>query len=464
MFSMPRPVHFIPRHLAILVGLLSLGYGVNAQAASKDLATIYQEAASNNATYQAARMTYEAARENIPITFGALLPSVTVNPSGTLFSRNFQSHVTTSEFSLNATQQVFNYGDWATYTQAQFQLKQDALTYAQALQTLISTTATDYFNVLEAQEQLKFAIANVRSNKENLDQAEQQYKVGLKAITDVQSAKATYESAVATEINDRNQVQDALETLSALTGQSEQDLTPLKTDFPKITPSPADPDIWSKTALKHNLTVLLAKEQIEVDQAGVQVQKAAFLPTANVQGNYAFAHASGDSTHTTTASINATWTVFSGFSTVHSVKQQELTQASDQDTYLQTQRDISSQTQSDYLTVLSDIAQIDAYKQAVVSGEASVKAAKAQYQVGTTTIYDLLQEQTNLFQAEQEYATALYQYINDSLKLKTDAGLLSANDIAAINNWLAPATASDTASDTASSTASNNDSNHNKAS
>jgi len=410
-------------------------FGMSAFA--ENLASVYQEAAQNNATYQAAGMTYEAAKELVPIARGNLLPNISL--SGTSFSRNLQSDVDTSSFGLTATQQVFNYADWKTYTQSQFQLKEDALIYQQALQTLINTTATDYFNVLEAQEQLKYAMANVRSNKENLDQAEQQYKVGLKAITDVESAKATYESAVATQINDANQVQDALQTLSALTGQPEKELDQLKDDFPKLKPSGAA-DAWVKTAMKHNLNILLAQEQVEIDQAGVDIQKANFYPSLNAQGTYAYSHSSGTGTETTTVSANANWTIFSGFSTVHSVKQAQLTTSSDQDMLLQTQRNTHSQIMSDYLTVISDISQIEAYQQAIISGEASVKAAKAQYQVGTTTIYDLLQEQTHLFSSEQQYASALYQYIKDCLQLKTDAGLLSPQDISAINHWLETST------------------------
>jgi len=400
----------------------------------EDLESTYQEAAENNASYQAAGMTYEAAKENIPIAFGALLPDISLTNAN--LTRNFKTHEDASGFNLQAVQQVFNYTDWRTYTQAEYQLKEDALTYEQALQNLINTVATDYFNVLEAQEQLKYANANLLANKENLDQAEQQYKVGLKALTDVQSAKATYESALATQIDDINQVQDALETLSAVTGRTESNLTPLKTDFAKIKPSPEDPTAWSRAALKHNLNILLAAEQVQIDQAGVQVQKSNFYPTLNITGNEAYAHAQNTSTNTGTASLIASWDIFTGFSTVHSVKQADLTKQSDQDTYLQTQRNMTSQTQSDYLTVLSDIAQISAYQQAVISGEASVTAAKAQYQVGTTTIYDLLQEQAKLFSAQQQYASSQFQYIQDSLKLKTDAGLLSPSDILAINQWL----------------------------
>ena len=419
------------RYLSLGVAFLSF----NISAIAEDLSTTYQEAAQNNATYQAAMMTYEAAKEGVPIARGALLPAVTLGT--TSFSRNLKTDINTTNFGLTATQQVFNYADWETYTQSQFQLKEDALTYQKSLQTLTTTVATDYFNVLESEELLKYATANVRSNKENLDQAEQQYKVGLKAITDVQTAKATYESAVATQINDANRVQDTLQTLSALTGKPEKELSQLKSDFPKIKPSPEDPSVWIKTAMKHNLDVLLTQEQVEIDQAGVQVQQANFYPTLNAEGSYGHESSSGTSTNTSSVSANASWNIFNGFSTVHSVKKAAFTKDSDQDTFLQQQRNTSSQTQSDYLTVFSDIAQINAYQQAVISGEASVKAAKAQYQVGTTTIYDLLQEQTKLFSAEQQYANSLYQYIKDSLLLKTDAGLISSQDIDAINNWLA---------------------------
>jgi len=414
--------------------ILALTPLLHLTAYGEDLESVYQKAAKNNAGYQASYMTYQAAAENIPIAFGTLLPNISITNAN--LTRNLKTHEDASGFNLNATQQIFNYTDWATYTQAQYQLKEDALTYNQALQNLINTAATDYFNVLEAQEQLKYANANLLANKENLDQAEQQYKVGLKALTDVQSAKATYESALATQIDDINQVQDALETLSAVTGTPENNLSPLKTNFTKITPSPADPQAWSNTALKHNLSILLAAEQVQIDQAGVQVQKSNFYPTLEVTGQEAYAHAQNTNTNIGTASLVANWNVFTGFSTVHSVSQANLTKQSDQETYLQTQRNITSQTQSDYLTVLSDIAQISAYQQAVISGEASVTAAKAQYQVGTTTIYDLLQEQAKLFSAEQQYASAQFQYIQDSLKLKTDAGLLSPTDITAINQWL----------------------------
>ena len=63
-----------------------------------------------------------------------------------------------------------------------------------------------------------------------------------------------------------------------------------------------------------------------------------------------------------------------------------------------------------------------------------MKVARAAYAVGTRTIVDLLQEQSALFQIQQNYATSIYQYITDSLSMKKISGLISMKDIAAINN------------------------------
>ena len=89
-----------------------------------------------------------------------------------------------------------------------------------------------------------------------------------------------------------------------------------------------------------------------------------------------------------------------------------------------------------YSTILSDISQIKAYKQSVVSGEAAFSANKAAYNAGTKTIVDVLTQQSDLFKSQQNYANATFTYITDTLKLKQNAGDLNINDIRNINTWL----------------------------
>lgn len=413
-----------------------------------DLTTIYNEAAQNNATYLAAEQTYKAAGYGVPIAAAtAFLPSLvlTANTTGNRQSPATPNNYNSNAYALTLTQPLLNIDGWYTYSQAEATYKQAAATYAEALQTLITSTASDYFGVLEAQDQLKYAQANQASLKEQLTQTEAQYKVGLKALTDVQSTQAQYESAVAQTVADQNSLNDAQANLAALIGKPAPSLAPLKQDFPLLKPSPASTDDWVNYGLQNNLALQFAEFQSEINKLGITIAATTgYLPTLNGVGTYTSSKSNnsvpGPNTRTKTgsAALSLSWNLFNGGSTYATVKQDQYTYQAGVQSEEQTRRTTVSGVDQAYLNVLSDISQIQANQQAVISNQASLKAMKAGYLVGTRTIVDVLTQQSNLFQSEQQYASSIYQYINDSLNLKLQAGLLAPKDIIAINAWLVP--------------------------
>lgn len=433
------------RAACLLIGLGLSSFSIMVPSYGLDLLQVYQLAAAHDATFQAAKQTYAAQKEAVPIARGALLPSLqlTGNETYNNVSNNSPRSYNSNGYSLSLTQQIFNFADWKTYDQAQAQLKQAAVTYMQAKQSLILDTANAYFNVLEAEAKLRYAKKNEQQTKEQMAQAEQKYKVGLAAQTDVLTAKASYEAAVATRIADQNQVHDTLESLAVLTGSPVKDLAPLKENFPLLTPQPQDPQAWVNAALKNNLTLQASMAQAKFDKEAIGIQQAGYFPTVSVTGTYSAANSHADPTttgHVETKSIsgNVTYDIFSGGQTYFGVKQAKLTHKADIYNIDQTKRETVNNMRTDYLTVLSDISQVKALKQAVISGESSMEAARAAYLVGTRTIVDLLQEQSTLFNTQQQYATAICSYITDSLKMKQVVGLLTAKDIVDINKLLAP--------------------------
>jgi len=426
----------------LAVMLISL-FTANAYAA--DLAQTYQEAAANNGTYQAAAASYKAASYGVPIARANFFPSLALaaDTTGNRQSPAEPRDYNSNGFTFTATQALLNVGDWFTYSQAEATYKQAAVTFGQALQTLITSTASDYFGVLDAEEQLKYAEANQASLKEQLVQTKAQYKVGLKALTDVQLTEANYASAVASTVAAENTLNNAKQTLSALTGQPISKLAPLKEDFPLVKPSPADPQAWINAGLKNNLALQSAALQSEIDKLGIKVDATTgYIPTVSAVGTYANTKSNNampapDYRSTaSSAALQLSWNIFNGGSTAATVKQDEYTYQADVANQEQTIRETTTGVEEAYLNVLSDISQIQAYHQAVISGETSLKAIRAGYLVGTRTIVDVLTAQSNLFQSQQQYATAIYSYINDSLNLKLQAGTLAPQDITAINGWL----------------------------
>jgi outer membrane protein len=414
-----------------------------------DLMVIYQEAAQNNGTYLAAESTYKAARYGLPISFSKLLPNVVLSANTTAtrqWPNASPAGFNSNGYTLTLTQPLLAIGAWYNFGQAEATYKAAAVTYAGALQTLIMNSASDYFGVLEAQDQLQYAKANEKSLLEQMTQTEAQYKVGLKARTDVEAIQASYQSAVATTISDENALDDAYASLTALTGQPQSSLAALQSNFPLIKPNPQDMEAWVQFGLKNNLNVQAAALQSQIAKSGLKADAATgFLPTLSAVGTYGNSQGSPSayaSTRTTTktGALQASWALFSGGSSYATLRQDQYTYQANRAAEDEANRDARAAIQKAYLNVLADIAQVLAYQQAVISNQASLKSMKAGYVVGTRTIVDVLTQQSNLFSSEQQYAQSIYQYITDSLSLKEQAGLLAPADMKAVNGWLVTST------------------------
>ncbi|HBC17992.1 MAG TPA: hypothetical protein DC022_04365, partial [Alcanivorax sp.] len=77
-----------------------------------------------------------------------------------------------------------------------------------------------------------------------------------------------------------------------------------------------------------------------------------------------------------------------------------------------------------------------ARKQAIRSARSALEATQSGYEVGTRNVVDVLNAQQALFAAERDYANARYDYIINSLTLKSTTGDLQQGDLAGINQWL----------------------------
>jgi outer membrane protein len=98
----------------------------------------------------------------------------------------------------------------------------------------------------------------------------------------------------------------------------------------------------------------------------------------------------------------------------------------------QTQR----QTRASYLSVISGISQVKAFKQALVSSETALEATNAGFEVGTRTAVDVVAAERLTSQARRDFARSKYDYILNTIRLKQAAGTLSDQDLSLINQWL----------------------------
>jgi Outer membrane protein len=146
--------------------------------------------------------------------------------------------------------------------------------------------ATAYFGVLTSEDELTYAKANEDAFRQQYEQSDQRFKVGLSAITDVYQAKAYYEAAKSQTITAQNALNDAREALTQITGKPTGDLKKLREDLPMEPPVPADQDSWVKQALLTNPNLLAQKNNVEAAEHNITAARAGHLPTISAGITY----------------------------------------------------------------------------------------------------------------------------------------------------------------------------------
>ncbi len=424
--------------------------------ASADLLQVFRQALVSDPTFQQAISVRLSTREGVPINIAGLLPTISANvaiPNYTKYasSGSASGHLSGTQrgydVNLNLTQTVFDFGKLAGLASANDLAHGADATLSAATQNLMIRVAQAYFNILKDQDNLVYIKSTRTAYAKQLDQITQQYRVGLKTITDVYTARASYETSVANYIAADATLATDKENLRAITGVFYPTLARLRDDFPLITPQPANIDEWVTTAGKQNWAVKASQYQAESYRNIIKQQFAGHLPSVNVQAGYQdnYFAASGNTffqtngasqTHTSTASLNFSIPLVAGGLVVAETDQAKY----NYETALQQLefqlRSTLTQTRQSYLNVVAGISKIAADKQSIQSNISSLQGMQAGYQVGTEILVNVLNQQQNVFEAEQQYAADRYAYVNNLLALKQAAGTLSEEDLAAINTWL----------------------------
>jgi outer membrane protein len=437
------------RSFVVIASLIASLISPNALAVN--LIDVYKQALSSDPTFKAARAQWLADRETLAIKRAALFPQLgaTAGVSRNYTSQEiagtyFSAYGNQSNYSLQLTQTLFDFGKWANVWQAQATAKRAEVTFLAAAESLLLRTSKAYFEVLRAKDMLSYARANKEYLGRTLNQTKHKYDVGLIAIVDLENDRAAYDGAIAKEIAADNDLSVALEKLSEITGIRYISLDPLKENYPLLSPQPADIEKWAKAAEQQNFDLAAAHYATIEARENIKILNAGHLPTLNAQGSYSYNYYSNPEQQSNgterqknaTAGLSLNLPLFQGGQVLAQVKQanyQYQKAISSQET---THRSTTSSTRQAYLTVLSNISQIKANKQAITSAESSLRATKAGYEAGTQTMVDVLQVQANLYDKQKDYATSEYAYITQLLTLKQLTGILDVTDLAQINTWL----------------------------
>lgn len=459
------------RSLVHSILLASAGcLALNAQA--NDLAEVYQRALQNDPQIREAEANRLAAMEAKPQARSLLLPQIEANAGyqdrdaegssvfvttvgGELLplTRNTEADTKTDTWDVTLRQSLFRWQNWAGLKRADRTVAQAEVDYQAAHQQLILRTSEAYFNVLAAKDTLTAAEAAHEAFRRQLEQAEKRFEVGLIAITDVQEAKAAFDSATAALILAKRSLANQQEALRELTGDVFDTLNRPSEKVQPVPPDPANEEDWVKLAMDQNLELVSARIGAEITREDISIEQGGHYPTLDLVLTRSNRDATGtlalidpitgrtfgpnDSTSDDTViSLQFNLPIYSGGATSSRVRQAEYRHRASRERLERVARETERSTRDAYLGVMSEMARVQSLRQAVASSRVALEATEAGYEVGTRTQVDVLDARRRLFEAETNYARSRYDYLINVLRLQRAAGTLEPDRVARINAQL----------------------------
>jgi len=452
----------------LLAGLLAVG-----SAQAQNLPELFAAARAHDASFVAALAQFEADRARAAQAQAGVRPSVALSGGAQWTHRDSSLPGPTLAFNqqqltLGASQPLFRPANQLALQQAQWALQAAQARLQSAEQDLIVRTAQATFDVLAAQDRLRFIEAQQQAVAEQLAAARRMFEVGATTITDAREAQARFDLVRAQQIAAANELQVNQLALEQLVGRTpvrpwqlpEGVALPALPGLPGApaaapapaaglgaTPAAAAPaapptaptalPVWVERAQTAHPLLRQAEAGLQIAALEVQRAQAARGPTVDATAQLQLARAPAQglpgSGHVrqrdASVGIQFNLPLYSGGAlqnriveavALHTRARAELDAA---------QRSVTQATRSAYLGVASGIGQVQALQAAQASSQSALEANRLGLEGGVRINLDVLNAQSQLFDTKTQLARARYEVLLGSLRLRQASGVLSADDL-----------------------------------
>jgi len=434
------------RNIITLIAAVSVTLSM--ETAAEGLLEIYQLSKQNDSGLKAAESIFNAEKEAVNISRGSLFPEITLSGSlGYAKTQDDSSTDTTTE--SNSVELGLNYPIYSSalgYAVDIVKLDYEGAKadYSNAEEDLTYETLEAYFDLLTQESNLKIANSQAAAISSQLQKVKKQFEVGQVAITDVHTSQAEYDSNLVDILNAEANVTNAQETLRQLTGKLITNIPDLAIDYPITMDNVKAASYYVEIAKHQNKNIKALKLDYESASTNINLQKASGRsPTLSLSGSIKVSDseatpASNNDGSTTTSNIALTLSIplYEGGAINASVRQAVANAEAVRESLNDKLQDTELAVRKQYRLLQSTVAQTSAQKQLITSFSSLLKATEAGYNAGTRNVVDLLDAQSDLFDAQGVLEQLRYQFVLQRLSLLEYAGELNEEEVKKLDAWL----------------------------
>lgn len=369
-------------------------------------------ALANNRTVKQNKWGYEAAKSAVSEVAADKNPSVSYGWSGQRSGGDSGSRKSGSHnFSISAP--VFNPQLDARIDSARYTREGTGASYEEALQQAKYDAVSGYYTLIMNRNLVDVAQEAVKDYQGQLTNAEAQYNVGLVASSDVLGAKTNLADAETKLLKAQNAASLSEASLNKVIAYPVQ--TAINTAEHDLQYKPYNITLEQAKAyaLLHRSALVKSALDVKSKEEAVKSAKAGYLPTVSLRASRGYADPDGyfgTSTKSWSVGASASWSLWDGGATQNAIKKANAELEEAKEANLATVDAVLYAVQKAYLNLRSAEQTINSTQAAVNQGQESFRIATLRYRAGVGTSLDVLDAETKLTDARNNYVQALYNY------------------------------------------------------
>ncbi len=371
------------------------------------------ESLENNLSLKIEDSSLNIAEEELLQSKVDFLPTVVL--SGTISETETsgitsQGGVTSADYELSPSsksiilsQTIFNgFGRAYTLQSNKAELELQKLNKFKIQQDITLETIEAYFNILVSEKSLKSHEDNFNTVSERHLSTKKEFEVGLSSTTDVAQAEAHYNSAKIDLLNAKISHQNIKNAFKDLVGVDAENLSFSNLDgyLPKSFSE------FKDLVIKNNLSIQMAKSNLDIKTSAVGVAKSAYYPQVNLTASKTeIDEFSSLVDEITNEEIEATvsWPIFNKGKSSSTVRQAEQLKNKHMILLQKTQQDTMSLASNIWDKYSISKETLDAASLSYEASQTAFEGTKIEQEVGERTVLDVLNARQSLLSAEIKF-------------------------------------------------------------
>lgn len=304
-----------------------------------------------------------------------------------------------------------------------------AATYSKddTIQTVFFQAVQAYYGLIGAQASLEATLEAEVAAKESFNAAKTRHSIGASTPADTLQAQTAYSQATLNRIRAQSSVKNAQGTLANVLGIMPDTVVELAPPSLEISPKIFERNLHTlmEEALQMRPDLKASQAKIQAYRASIEAAKAENKPSFSLSSSTSHTDSSVlDTYRNSSIGLYVSIPIFNGYNTKYKVQAAKEQLILGQAEYEKLSQDASLEVYQAYQTLFAETNAIQASKDLVASAEASYQLSLGRYKAGVGTILDLLNAQSALASAKQQYVQALYTWYIAKANLAKTMGSL----------------------------------------